>query len=756
MSVKIFNKEFIPFNNEYEDNKFPSEKFYTSTISSIFDITEDIVLFFNSQFNLVYANNSFLKLFGYSKNEIFGKHFTYFFFSKDLLNDKKKLLKELKNSVDEKSIYLGRKKGGSSIKCSFKRSILKNELENDFIIQLIGNPVYDDKTVQSQFLFNSSKLSEILKSFVDYLFVIDINGNILDFVSEEDNTLISDVENPVGKKIQEVLLVDNTIRKKVVRSIFKAVLKNSCETMEIYDPQTLRIYQIKITPSDENYFLILIKDVTSLKESISEKNNLENIFKQMWENSQDGLILLDSGGCVIDANSSLCRIFSFKDREEVIGKNFVELFYPNEKRKDEILNKYIKYFKNKTFFGYQELELTIRTGEIKSFNITFSFSEIKEENKYSFRNQPYLLCIFKDITQSKMQAQALKLKEEMYYNFINTSSDAIVMTDLNGKILNVNNRGLDLFKYELIDEIVSKNIHDFISSDQKQLANIIFHKIIAKGSSVKEEFCLYNKEGAIFNGDVNISSIFNKDNKPYALMIFIKDITKQKKLEKELDNTKFFATIGKMASYISHQIKTPLSAIKMNIDMLRPQLTMNESEKKSFEIISKEIKRLSDITKNILMFSKDSEPKFDQVDLFQVIESIIFLLNPLLNTKGITLKNKLRDVKVRGDLVLLQSIFLLLLENSIDAIEKDGLIEIYSKINRNKGFYSIFIKDSGCGIADKEKIFEPFYTTKSSGTGLGVPIAERILKQHNGSLNLVSSKKGETIFEIKINKFDNN
>ena len=602
MSVKIFNNDFRAFTNEFDSNRFPSEKFYTSTIASIFDKTEDIVLFFNSHFNLIYANNSFLKLFDYSKNEIYGKNFTYFFFSQDLFADKKKFLKDIKN-VDENNILLGRKKGGSSIKCSFKKSIINNELENDFIIQLIGRPVLSDRTTQNKFLFNSSKLSSILKSFVDYLFVIDINGFILDFISENGKDLISDIDNPVGKKIQEVLLVDNVIRKKVVRSIFKAVLKNSCETMEIYDPQTLRIYQIKITPSDENYFLILIKDITNLKISLKEKKDLENIFKQIWENSQDGLILLDSEGNIINANLSLCKIFGYNEKNEIVGKNFVELFNLTDKKKAKLLNEYVKNFDNKSFSSYQELDLAIHSGEQKSFVITFSFSEIAEDDKNSIQNQQYLLCICKDITESKQQAQALKLREKMYNNFINTSPDAIVMTDINGTILNVNYRALELFKYEKINDITGMNIHDFISSDQKPHANIIFHKIITKGTSVQEEFCLYNKDGMIFNGDLNVSTILNTDNKPHALMIFIKDITQQKKLEMELDNAKFFATIGKMASYISHQIKTPLSAIKMNIDILQSNLVLNNREKKSFEIMSKELKRLSDITKNILIFS---------------------------------------------------------------------------------------------------------------------------------------------------------
>jgi PAS domain S-box-containing protein len=754
MSISVINSGYFAYKSEFEDNKYSSDKFLSSSISSVFDNTEEIVIFFNSQLNLIYANNSFLRLFNYTRNEIYGKNITYFFFSQDVSFYKKDFLSEIKNREDI-SIFLARKKEGSAIKCHFKSSVLNYGFGNDLIIQFTGGVVQQERSLFNQFLLDTSNLSDILKSFVDYLFVIDNNGYILDFISSIGKKLINEIENPVGRKIQDVLLVDNQIRRKVVRCIFKAVLKNTNQAIEIYDPQSQKVYQLKINPSDENHFIIFIKDITNLKVSIEEKKNLEISLKHIWENSLDGIILLDPNGKVIDANISLCNFFQLKNKKEILGKSFIDLFDLNENTKAEYITGFKNNFELRSFANYKEISLNIHSGNKKTFIVTFSFIEFPEKENQSTHNQPLLLCICKDITESKAQEQVLRQKEELYHNFINNSSEAIILTDLNGNILNVNKRALKLFKYTEANEITKKNIHDFISSDQKRQANIIFQKIVAQRTSIQEEFCLYNKDGMIFNGDINASLLINAENHPYAFMIFIKDMTEQKKMERELENAKFFATIGKMASLISHQIKTPLSAVKMNIDMLQNKLNLNELEKKSFEIISKEINRLTGLTKNILIYSKEAEPKFNKIDLQVVIESIKFLFKPMLDEKGITFNNNLSKVEVNGDMILLQSLFLQLIENSVDAIEKKGLIEIDYKENKDDS-YSIFVKDNGCGISEYKKIFEPFYSTKSSGTGLGVPIAERILKQHKGSLNLVSSKKGETIFEIKIDKYSIN
>ena len=94
----------------------------------------------------------------------------------------------------------------------------------------------------------------------------------------------------------------------------------------------------------------------------------------------------------------------------------------------------------------------------------------------------------------------------------------------------------------------------------------------------------------------------------------------------------------------------------------------------------------------------------------------------------------------------MQSLFMHLIENSIESMNDYGEIEISSELKEKQCY--IYIKDNGCGLECPERIFEPFFTTKSSGTGLGLPIVKSIIDKHNGSIRLVSSRPGETIFEI--------
>ena len=239
------------------------------------------------------------------------------------------------------------------------------------------------------------------------------------------------------------------------------------------------------------------------------------------------------------------------------------------------------------------------------------------------------------------------------------------------------------------------------------------------------------------------------------------DITDLRKTTEELQRSEKLATIGKMTAYISHEIKTPLTSIKINVDLLEKNNSIDTNAKKSISIIQKEIARLKNVLKNILQFSNPTKIFSPEINLFKKIENIHEFLKPLLYERKVTLINNTTEHYIYGDAQQLRSLFIHMIENSIESMKTGGTIEINSEL---KGEYChIYIKDNGCGMTDAKNIFEPFFTTKLSGTGLGLPIAKNIVDNHGGSISLVSSKQGETTFEIvlksrgkKIGKASNN
>ena len=136
--------------------------------------------------------------------------------------------------------------------------------------------------------------------------------------------------------------------------------------------------------------------------------------------------------------------------------------------------------------------------------------------------------------------------------------------------------------------------------------------------------------------------------------------------------------------------------------------------------------------------------------MHEKINSIKQGIKHLLSEKNVEIINHVGEHKVIADTQKIQSLFTQLIDNSIEAISSNGVIEFTSCLNEEDEMMDIYLKDSGCGFANPNKVFVPFHTTKSSGTGLGLAIAKKIIEQHNGTINLVSSKPGETIIKISL------
>ncbi len=352
------------------------------------------------------------------------------------------------------------------------------------------------------------------------------------------------------------------------------------------------------------------------------------------------------------------------------------------------------------------------------------------------------------LTLNKNQIDLSKKEERIsvLLNAFEKSFAAIAVTDNDFNIVEANSQFYSIsgllnnqIALQRIDVIQFQNNSDLLSNILKEV----------------------NKKG-VYTGEIKITGL---DNKQKELLISVSkiissndiqkgylfveiDITDKKKLEAEIAKSEKLAALGKMSAILAHEIKTPLTSIKMNVDILSQSLKLNEDDKESFEIIKKETNRLTELVKEVLQFSRTSELVFSKVNLRELIDEIIQIAELNCRNKQIKFFNNSDNIEIKADADKIKQVFLNLIQNSIEAIDNQGLIEITSETKAPYIF--IYIKDNGKGIEDTERIFEPFFTTKASGTGLGLSVSQKIIEQHNGTLSLVSSKKGETIFEVKI------
>lgn len=346
----------------------------------------------------------------------------------------------------------------------------------------------------------------------------------------------------------------------------------------------------------------------------------------------------------------------------------------------------------------------------------------------------------------KNNSSELRSKEErisLLLNAFEESSAAIAIVNEDFRIIEANHQFCQIVKTDrekIIDEYL-------VDVQFKGELNEYF-------TMIKNELQLYSKFRGELNYDNKILLIYvtpSSTGSKFNGYLFIEvDITEQKKLEEQLVKSEKLAALGKMAAVLAHEIKTPLTSIKMNTDIIAAELKLNKDEKENIAIIQTEINQLNNLVKDVLQFSRQMELDISEFNLFDLVEKIKHQLNSKLKSKNISLLNNLGKIDLMADRQRLTQVFLNLIDNSIEAISSNGKIELKSFIDEDKNNVQILVIDSGTGISDDIKVFEPFYTTKTSGTGLGLSITQKIIEQHKGKINLVSSKPGETVFEIML------
>jgi signal transduction histidine kinase len=216
------------------------------------------------------------------------------------------------------------------------------------------------------------------------------------------------------------------------------------------------------------------------------------------------------------------------------------------------------------------------------------------------------------------------------------------------------------------------------------------------------------------------------------------------------------ASIGRISASIAHEIRNPLTSVKLNIQKLLQIESLDEEEKEHLSISQEGIAQIEKFIKELLNFTRVPDLNTERFSIVQIVEESLKMMRNLFLEKNIVLEKRfaadLPAVVVDGD--KMRQVFLNILRNAVEAVEDGGHVSLaLSRIKENGApRIRVRISDDGCGIPEKdwENIFEPFYTTKSSGFGLGLSNARKIVEQHRGSIRVVRSKGKGTIFEVRI------
>jgi PAS domain S-box-containing protein len=236
--------------------------------------------------------------------------------------------------------------------------------------------------------------------------------------------------------------------------------------------------------------------------------------------------------------------------------------------------------------------------------------------------------------------------------------------------------------------------------------------------------------------------------KPIGTLVTLRDAESRKQLRSQLDITSRLAAISRLTSGVAHEIKNPLNAMALHLEVLKSRLDDPQPE---IEVISREIKRLDNVVKTFLSFNKPIEIQSEPVDLSFLAKEVETLVTPHAREKQVVVVTHLRpQTWVSGDFDLLKQALLNVVINGIEAMPAGGRLELRTGNDGNDS--EITITDSGPGIspAAQDKIFNLYFTTKEGGSGIGLAMAFRVVQLHGGTISFATEPGKGTTFRVQL------
>lgn len=298
-------------------------------------------------------------------------------------------------------------------------------------------------------------------------------------------------------------------------------------------------------------------------------------------------------------------------------------------------------------------------------------------------------------------------------------------------------------------DLDKKEIKQWIERERKSERNASFWDLFTFPDPFQQVKVSYERDGEEKIFLVSQSNLHHLYGEIIGRTIFFLDITEMEQLTKRIHQSEKLALMGEMAAKAAHEIRNPLAVIHGFLAFMNENLHERDREQYHIPLLLKEIDRINAIVEDMLLIAKPSAPVMKEAYMETIVQDVLSLFQQTLQAKNIRVHVRLDHVPLQLDSKQMMQVLYNLLHNSIEAMEEGGTICIYSDVDET---YNMYMYDSGSGIPThmQETIFEPFITTKSSGTGLGLTIVKRIIENHGGTIALHDSSEQGTTFVIRL------
>ena len=326
----------------------------------------------------------------------------------------------------------------------------------------------------------------------------------------------------------------------------------------------------------------------------------------------------------------------------------------------------------------------------------------------------------------------------------------LILIDKDGRIAEISQMACKLLG--LVRSEVLNSRLEYVFSGIPEEHRLIQRELL-RGVKLQNKAMYWSNNDQRFELLVDSNALYDEDGNMAGVYVLLKDVTNLRSIEQKIERNERLAVIGQIAAGTAHEIRNPLTSIKGFLQMFWQLFDDKgmDRERGYTEIMLTEINRINALVSEFLLLSKPRDVQYSLVDLNTAFEELLPIVESQALLHGIELKFSSRGQlpHVVGDTELLKQVFLNICKNGIEAMGNEGVLHISHHFEEEGDRLSIDIHDTGPGIPPYviDKIFDPFYTTKEEGTGLGLSVCQKIIHDIGGQIR-VSSKGYGTTFHI--------
>jgi two-component system cell cycle sensor histidine kinase/response regulator CckA len=586
-----------------------------------------------------------------------------------------------------------------------------------------------------------STIMVIKKKFVIYFFLLSPVLLILtSVIAKYLNARVMKATELFHRKIQTISSIGDLAKLETHSSDVGFVEFNSM-LLDIND----LIKRIKNIAVDKN---LLERELHERKKTENALKKSEAMLKAIIDAEPECVKLLDVDANLIMMNEGGLSMLQVDSLDQVKGKSVLPL----------IMVKYRIAF----------IELTKRIFTGGSGTLVFEAVGIKgrrlwlDTHAVPFRNEDdkivALLGVTRDITDRKKAEEALRESEERFRELAEFLPLTIFETDLQGRITYINRTGLDVFGYLRQDLDDGVTILDLVAPGDREIAKELFTSRLKGDDQVYREYQGLRKDRSMFPISI-VSNPIVRDSMPIGLRGIVSDVSDRKKTEEQSLRVQKLESLGMLAGGIAHDFNNLLQGVFGYISLARLNVDQQALCLASLTQAEKALHLSVTLTNQLLTFSKGGDPVKETIDLRPVINNAAkFALSGSRSEYRVVADDGLWQVEADGGQIgqVIQNLVI----NADQAMPEGGLVDITVRnvkamdqalphvLKKGNGV-EIAIKDSGVGIPDRHlsKIFDPYFTTKEKGNGLGLATSYSIVKNHQGLIDVKSlTGKGSTFY----------